>query len=162
MLEQPVCYTDSKVALYWILGYDKEWKQFVQNRVCEIRKLLPTARWKHCRGQDNLADLPSRGISPAELIASNVWWHGPSSLKETEIESEDEDDSVPPECISEMKVKDPKVYHNMLVAEKRPKLAQVIECQHYSSIQKLLGVTAYVLRFVNKLKSRGDQSQHLH
>ena len=30
-------------ALCWILGADKEWKQFVQNRVLEIRELVPAA-----------------------------------------------------------------------------------------------------------------------
>ena len=30
------CFTDSKVAMFWIKGEDKEWKQFVHNRVREI------------------------------------------------------------------------------------------------------------------------------
>ena len=32
------CFTDSRVALCWIKGLEKEWKPFVQNRVNEIRK----------------------------------------------------------------------------------------------------------------------------
>ena len=30
-LGDPVCYTDSRVALYWIRGCNQEWKQFVEN-----------------------------------------------------------------------------------------------------------------------------------
>jgi hypothetical protein len=40
-LSPPRCFTDSTVALFWILGTDKTWKPFVENRVHEIRKLLP-------------------------------------------------------------------------------------------------------------------------
>ena len=31
------CYTDSTVALHWILGLGKHWKPFKHNKVSEIR-----------------------------------------------------------------------------------------------------------------------------
>ena len=49
-LEEPTCYTNSEVTLYWIQGVDHDWKQFVQHRVVEIRNLLPSACWHHCPG----------------------------------------------------------------------------------------------------------------
>ena len=67
---ETICYTDSKVALHWIRGADKEWKQYVQNRTTEIRTLLPEAVWSHCAGKENPADLPSRGMSLAQLATS--------------------------------------------------------------------------------------------
>ena len=76
-LEQPTCYTDSKVSLYWITGLNKEWKQFVQNRVTEIGRLVPSPCWKHCPGSINPADLPSQGITPIELSVSHLWHCGP-------------------------------------------------------------------------------------
>lgn len=43
-------------------------KQFVQNRVTEIRELVPvTTAWRHCPGELNPADIPSRRTSPHEL-----------------------------------------------------------------------------------------------
>ena len=39
------CWSDSEVALYWICGENRKWKQFVQNRVCEIRSLVPPDAW---------------------------------------------------------------------------------------------------------------------
>ena len=38
-LQVPLCFTDSTVALGWIRSQNKDWKQFVQNRVNSIRKL---------------------------------------------------------------------------------------------------------------------------
>ena len=51
-LSTPICYTDSQVALYWIIGVSKELKQFVQNRVSEIRRLIPITSWDHCASKD--------------------------------------------------------------------------------------------------------------
>ena len=58
------CWTDSKNVLYWIKRKDKEWKQFVNHRVAEIRQLLPTDIWAHVPGVENPADLASRGVNP--------------------------------------------------------------------------------------------------
>ncbi|MCG8622721.1 MAG: hypothetical protein MJE68_12095, partial [Proteobacteria bacterium] len=69
------------VALFWIRGLEKEWKQFIQNRVNEIRKLVPDECWDHCPGQENPADMPSRGITISELAASKLWRSGPKWLK---------------------------------------------------------------------------------
>ena len=61
-------WTDSKVALAWIKGEEREWKPFVQNRVNEIRTLVSVNSWRHCCGKNNPADIPSRGMSPSELL----------------------------------------------------------------------------------------------
>ena len=69
-------WSDSEVALYWIRGEGREWKQFVQNRICEIRSLVPPNAWSHCSSKDNPADIASRGTSPA-ILAESTWVSGP-------------------------------------------------------------------------------------
>lgn len=84
-LHSITCYTDSQVALSWIVGRDKEWKQFVQNRVTEIKRLVPVTSWKHCPGIWNPADIPSRGASPAKLQDNlKLWLCGPHVLPHSE------------------------------------------------------------------------------
>ena len=78
-----VCWTDSKVAWYWIVQSTKEWKQFVQHRVDEIRRLVPTDCWNHCPGPDNLVDILSRGMDCCDLTASALWWNGPKWLTDS-------------------------------------------------------------------------------
>ena len=74
-----VLWTDSMTALCWIKN-ERVWKQYVGQRVDEIRRLTPKDSWRHCPGEVNPADLPSRGLSAKELSASNTWWNGPSFL----------------------------------------------------------------------------------
>ena len=50
------------VALYWIKGEDKEWKQFMHNGAQEIRRLVPVSHWLHCPGKENPADMASHGV----------------------------------------------------------------------------------------------------
>ena len=66
-LEEPICFTDSMIALAWIQHNEQEWKQFIENGVSEIRKLVAPKCWGHCQGVDNIADIPSRGVKPKEF-----------------------------------------------------------------------------------------------
>ena len=61
---------------------------------------------------------------------------------------------MPEESLEEMKSKDRKLFHSMLVSSGEPasNLGKIIACDNFSSLQRLLRVTAYVMKFVNILK----------
>ena len=158
-LSEPTCYTDSKVALYWILGTSKEWKQFVQNRVTEIRKCISPSHWKHCAGKDNPADLPSRGLSLPDLSLSQLWSEGPEWLNDDISEIHLDDITIPEECVTELRGTES---YNLLVTEERKGLSEIIDCQRYSNINRLLGVTAYVLRIMNNIRQTTDKNGKVH
>eukprot|EP00731_Ephydatia_muelleri_P033081 Em0025g37a len=44
VLDRPICFTDSKIALYWIRRFDKKWKQ---NRVNEVGSSSPLTQSTH-------------------------------------------------------------------------------------------------------------------
>ena len=159
VIKSVTCYTDSKVSLFWIKGVEKEWKPFVQNRVNGIRKLVAAEQWKHCPGKDNPADLTSRGVTPTELAGSTFWRHGPSWLVNL-VPKDDDDLIMPEECKKEMKVtKEMQVtrsntQHSLPIASKLRGISHIMNCEHFSTLKKLLRVTAYVLRFCEVLKAR--------
>ena len=146
----PICYTDSQVALCWILGVDKEWKQFVQNRVLEIRELVPAASWRHCRGSQNPADIPSRSVSPSELQEKlELRLHGPTML----LSSEDAM-GVAEEYLTEMKRGDQEKLTSTLLSSNDTNT--IVPYEDYSSLRSLLRVTAYVLKFIRLVRKSKD------
>ena len=156
-LTPPRCFTDSQVTLCWIRGQDKEWRQFVQNRVLEVRKLTPVDSWRHCSGSDNPADLPSRGLAPLDLSVSELWRNGPSWLAHGEIEGNAQELTPTEECLAEMKTKC-RGQVSLLVTEKSIRLEELISCHNYSTLRRLLAVTAFVLRYVRVLKFKAKLS----
>lgn len=152
-LTQPRCFTDSKVALFWIVGKVKEWKPFIQNRVNEVRSLTPTECWSHCSGKDNPADVPSRGLTPLELSVNLLWRKGPEWLSD-KLDNEEQMDEMPEGCATEMKAANRKSTHGLLTTNPSSGLRQILKCEDYSSLPKLLRVTAYTLKFVRLLKRR--------
>ena len=58
---------------------------------------------------------------------------------------------MPRECASEIKISRGKM-HNMLVTTQAPTVGSVIKCEDFSTLTRLLRVTAYVLRAVKLFK----------
>lgn len=70
---------DSKTALWWINNRG-EWKQFVRQRVNEILRMTRKEDWAHCPGEENPADIGSRGELASRLKENELWWQGPAWL----------------------------------------------------------------------------------
>eukprot|EP00731_Ephydatia_muelleri_P009508 Em0005g94a len=161
-LNAPVCYTDSKVVLFWIQRCDKEWRQFVENRIREIRHLISVEAWRHCPGKDNPADLPSRGVDLSVIISDPLWLKGPDFLCDSPIHDNlTLEEAVFNECMSELKAKDrPQLQeaYNFLVMRGPENL---INCERFSNLRRLLRTTAYVLKFVKAMKIKARRSREV-
>ena len=157
-LDEAVCFTDSKVSLYWMQGVNHEWKQFVENRVNMIRRLVHPRQWKHCPGKENPADIPSRGVSVTTLTESSIWLKGPEWLisKTCSLDVSDvgpSDTTVPDDCQCEMKRRD--LTTSLVTVEThKPNLTKIINPKRYSSSHKLFRVTALMLKFILHLRGR--------
>ncbi|GFX85830.1 integrase catalytic domain-containing protein [Trichonephila clavipes] len=116
-------------------------------RISEIQENTDPASWRHCSGKQNPADLLTRGLTSKELIISEKWWHGPEWLKDSEnlwpkLERLESMDSETVELKSSL-------FINLPITHER-----IIDPDKYSSLLKLLRITAYIFRFVNALRRK--------
>ena len=123
------------------------WKPFVPNRVSEIQSTWSPEFWKYCPGNDNPADLLTRGIKSKDLIANNKWFFGPSWLNysSTEWPNEKEQDLSSDVVQQELK----NITQSLPVIESET----AIEPDSYSSWRKLIRITAIVFRAIQKFSS---------
>ena len=150
--------TDSLCVLYW-LQTKKPLSVFVANRLKEI-KSLEGVIFKHVPSEDNPADLATRGKSPRELSLS-IWWSGPKWLKEPKEQwpnSKTPQSDNLTEFNSEVRGNKILFEAKLLAGEdpsqgNRRNLSDINE-KRYSSLLKLLRVTAWLFRAVNKLMKR--------
>lgn len=141
-------WTDSTVALGWIRSTSRQWKTYVANRVSEIHELSDIQNWHHVRSEDNPADIISRGSSLSDIIKSNLWWHGPTwllscealNLGETALDTKLPEEKTVTSCLST----NSETCWNLFSKS--------------SSLNKLIHVTAYCLRFITNLQARCNKS----
>ena len=148
-------WTDSQIVLYWIQS-NKRLPTFVSHRVNEIRQLASTATWRYCPTDSNPADLLTRGINSQLFKSSTLWSQGPpwittqnhwptwqpSSSLQMLATTTTTKEVTPTESIQETNG-----------------LHHIINLTNYSSLGKLIAVTAYVYRFITNLKSHGNNQQ---
>ena len=141
----------------------------VQHSVDEIRKLVATDRWKLCPGSHNPADSSFRGMDCRELKGNTLWWNDPKWLTSSEgpdTASEFNERLIPEECLREMKASARMV---ALTGELSPltmnselaSLSNVIHCEAFSIHERLLRVTALVMKLVKlpEARRRGDNRE---
>ena len=148
-------WTDSTNVLYWIRNQSRIFKPFVANRVAEIQRESNPDQWRHVPGEFNPADLPTRGVSATELCQSKSWMCGPQFLtNEEEHWPERLLHNPSPDAVvrQEKKVKTHGTHETEDVVDQTNRL----DPRQYSSWTRLVGVTAWIKRFVKNCKAPSE------
>lgn len=144
------CWTDSTVVLSWLHQHPSRWRTFVANRVAEIQALLPGVEWRHVATDHNPADCASRGLLGSELLGHSLWWSGPAWLRQSREEWPSNDDDK--HLITH--------HEEHVVSSHGVQLTTTVDlASRFSSWARMLRVTAYLFRFVNRCRRRPFHSQ---
>ena len=119
-------------------------------------KLTNKEHWGHCPGEENPADIGSRGALGSKLRDDKLWWCGPQWLTQGEEKwPATVEDIRTPESEEELK----KTTNVMVVQVQRPPtVANLVDINRHGSLGKLLRVTAWVLRFIKNARPDQDQT----
>ena len=152
-------WSDSQIVLYWLHSH-KTLKPFVASRVQEINELFTPTAWRYCPTADNPVDLLTRGINAASLDSSVLWKHGLAWLttmdqwpvwNHTEVlHIHSQEDIIDSET--------QKTATGIEQNRETVGLHCIITISNHSSLDKLLGFTAYVLRFIRNTKQSTSKS----
>ncbi|XP_062541341.1 uncharacterized protein LOC134209372 [Armigeres subalbatus] len=143
-VESPTFWVDSSIVLHWLKSQSNVWKVFVSNRIAEIQRLTNGSKWRHVPSELNPADRISRGMMASQISKDDLWWHGPSFLK-------DPVDSWP-ECV----VSTPDAHHLQQEAcpvhSMHSTIVDSTIFDRFSDLAKLVRVVARCYRFFNNAK----------
>lgn len=142
-------WVDSTTVISWLKSAPSAWTTFVANRVSKIQLATENCKWNHVPGQQNPADLISRGTSAESLLQSKIWWTGPTWLQH-------DMDSWPTQPL--IGNRNIEVLHEMrksavtaLTAANNPSFIDEL-VSRFSSFRRLTRAIAYCLRFARNCK----------
>ncbi|XP_071648620.1 uncharacterized protein [Temnothorax longispinosus] len=137
-------WTDSVVTLTWIKSHASRWKDFGRNRVSQIQELTANAHWKYVPGTSNPADCTSRGLNTAQLQSHSLWWTGPPWILTPEAWPSQ------PALSDELNSHEARPGIALHAAASQPEYHWDL-IYRYSTLNKLLKITALCFRFISLL-----------
>ncbi|XP_011883974.1 PREDICTED: uncharacterized protein LOC105571113, partial [Vollenhovia emeryi] len=138
-------WTESLVTLSWIRSHASRWKDFVRNGVAQLQELTPAAHWRYIPGTSNPADCASRGLSTAQLQSQSLWWTGPPWILNP--------DSWPSQPALSEELSATEAHPGVSLLTVTPRTDYRWELIYrYSSLTKLLRITALCFKFVSRLR----------
>lgn len=134
-------WSDSKISLCW-LASNKRLPVYVENRVKEILVKTPDAKYRYVQTKDNPGDLLTRGVAYTDLVASKLWWEGPSWLPHSENWPDQENKGH----VSQLVV--------AAMHDATPNETCAINWQRCHSFGVTIRVMAWVTRYLSNLKAK--------
>ncbi|XP_073946598.1 uncharacterized protein [Choristoneura fumiferana] len=148
--KQTYYWTDSTTVLYWLRNENRNYKEYIANRLGEIDELTSCFDWRYVPSQMNIADLATKKTQ-YKLHNDCNWFKGPAFLYFKE-------DEWPTDILSTEFIKKENL-ELVLVVHQQPENLNIPEPSRFSSWIRFLRATAAVLKFIYKLKK--NRSDHL-
>ena len=137
---------DSTITLAWIHAPPRKWETFIANRCTKFQELTNEGIWNHVSSPENPADIISRGIDPAELKDSELWWHGPAWL------SQDSNHwPISPDLDLENAPGKKRCTSNQVTVGKNVEKKELSIFERFSSFTGLIRILSYVYRVRDNL-----------
>lgn len=170
-------WSDSMIVLCWIRKEVNKLAPFVGARISRILETSCPESWHYVNTNDNPADVLSRSIPATELAACGLWWSGPHWLSQLQsnwplqpelmVSAEDElhitkETRKTPVVTLKTMIVTPEVVLPGSLPRGLPEENYLNVCSHNnfcvsllsrrSTLNGLLRVTSYVMRFIRMLK----------
>ena len=152
-IDSTYLWTDSSTVFQWIRGESKRHPAFIANRVGEILDTTETSQWNHCPGALNPADDGSRGLPVTAITSESRWLNGPVFLTLSEEKWPKGNSKL--ESSSQQK-QETSAYR---ASQAQTSKEEFISLAKYSTLTRLLRVTAYSFRFVYNCRCRRTDRQ---
>ena len=150
-IKEICCWSDSQIAIWWIKQCGKVWNVWINNRVEKIREMVPPSRWFFVPTGLNPGDVGTRPVS-LENIDLDFWLKGPQFLL-----SDCKDWPSQTFLVSEKEAKlEERVVKTSIfsVVIESKGIGEVLDCSKFYSLDKLLRITSYLVRFIFNVQSR--------
>ena len=140
-----VAWSDSTAVLGWIKAHPSKWSSYVANRVASIQEIIHPNQWHFISSEENPADCATRGVTPSKLASHPLWFNGPSFLSQN--------------IADWPKFQSAKTITTEIELKKSKTLMLHVTVDNnllhrFSSLKKLLHITAYCFRYVNNSRSK--------
>ncbi|XP_063532051.1 uncharacterized protein LOC134742795 [Cydia strobilella] len=159
-IEKVSYWTDSQVLLGWIRDDARNYKPFVSHRLAEIAEKSDRQAWRYVPTDVNPADHATRGKPTRKIDIDDDWYKGPPFLRRPEAEWPSQNITEKPSEDLPEKKSNVKAETTLTTTISRPDPSSVLpDIRRFSNYDRLINSTAYVLLFVEKLKTRNRRLQ---
>ncbi|KAF0299368.1 hypothetical protein FJT64_027864 [Amphibalanus amphitrite] len=142
--------SESTLHIDLVIGQDQYWAL-----VKAGLELTCSENWRHCRSEDNPADLMTRGVLAEQLVTLPLWFSGPEWLSRAETAPVSADVTPPaPQLPEEVDAVAGATLTAVRVDESERGLFQVTR---YGTLAKATRVVGWTLRFVYNCRHRSER-----